>query len=381
MRRRTLLHAAAWALALPSRALTAQPACGSWPAWDAFRQNFIGDGGRVAESDGKTVSEAQAYAMVFALAANDRRTFERLLRWTEDNLAAGDLTARLPAWHWGRRADGTWGVIDENPASDADLWMVWALGEAGRLWQHRRYVALASLMADRILKEETAELPGLGRTLLPGPKGFTPEPGVWKLNPSYVPLPVMRWLAARSGQPAWQALLDSSMRLLMASAPRGFVAEWVRYSVQTSTPTWKLDREEEGAGSYNAIRVYLWLGMTHPQDPWRTQLLEHYAPMRRWVQDKGVPPLVSDARTGQAQGVGPTGFSGALLPFLAASDAREALRQQQERLLARPPADDAYYDQALTLFGQGHLQGWLSLAPDGALQPAWTRCVAPDVAR
>ena len=41
----------------------------------------------------QTVSEAQAYGLFFALVANDRPSFEKILKWTENNMAGGDLTA------------------------------------------------------------------------------------------------------------------------------------------------------------------------------------------------------------------------------------------------------------------------------------------------
>src|SRR6185369_11367754 len=95
-RRRLLQGLAGLAAAASVQAAPRPPArCAGWPAWDAFKQQFIGDGGRVAESAtprSQTVSEAQGYALFFALVADDHDTFERLLRWTEDNLAGGDLT-------------------------------------------------------------------------------------------------------------------------------------------------------------------------------------------------------------------------------------------------------------------------------------------------
>ncbi len=100
MRRRILILV--WGLlaaVLPS--LAAGGECKVWPAWESFRGHFINDSGRVVDpSSGQTTSEGQSYALFFALAANDRTAFDRILRWTEDNLASGDLTSRLPAWRW-----------------------------------------------------------------------------------------------------------------------------------------------------------------------------------------------------------------------------------------------------------------------------------------
>src|SRR5512140_2824396 len=112
----------------------------SWPTWTRYVQAFVADDGRVIDhgDHDRTTSEGQAYALFFALVANDRPLFERLLRWTGDNLADGRLAERLPAWSWGQRRDGSWGALDANSASDADLWTAYALLEGGRLWSEPR---------------------------------------------------------------------------------------------------------------------------------------------------------------------------------------------------------------------------------------------------
>lgn len=345
-----------------------KPAC-PWPAWQAFKQQFLSEGGRVVDPGSErkqTFSEGQAYALFFALVAGDRPTFERILQWTENNLADGDLTARLPAWLWGRRDDDSWGVLDNNPASDADLWIAYALGEAGRLWQERRYVALSSLIAARVLREETADIPGLGLTLLPGPQGFQPAPRRWRLNPSYVPLQLMAWFASRSGAPAWQALEASSRRMILEASPRGFTPDWILFEAgQGFLPD--LDGPDKADGAYNAIRVYLWAGTLAPDAPGRRQLLDQLTPMADYVARHGHPPERVDSRTGQGDKAGPPGFSAALLPFLQAVDARQALQEQQQRLEARPLRPDAYYEQALALFALGWMQGRYRYARDGSL--------------
>src|SRR5262245_48780456 len=114
------------------------------PLWRSYTAAFMDDQIRVIDRDAsdRTTSEAQAYAMFFALVANDRARFDSLLHWTELNLASGDLAAHLPAWLWGRRPDKEWGVIDANSASDADVWMAYTLLEAGRAWGQSRYTEL-----------------------------------------------------------------------------------------------------------------------------------------------------------------------------------------------------------------------------------------------
>ncbi len=110
---------------------------GPWQLWNSYASRFIdSQTGRVFDPNGDqhTTSEGEAYALFFALADNDRPTFDRVLSWTQDNLASGDLKTHLPAWIWGKNKDGQWKVLDPNSASDADVWMAYTLLEAGRLW-------------------------------------------------------------------------------------------------------------------------------------------------------------------------------------------------------------------------------------------------------
>lgn len=387
---------------------SARAACSStatWPAWDAFKQQFISADGRVIDPFGPrktTTSEGQAYSLFFALVANDRAAFELALRWTENNLAAGDLRSRLPAWQWGQRDDGSWNVLDSNAASDADLWIVYALNEASRLWNQPRYGSLAIALADRVLSEETTELIGLGRVLLPGPQGFGPwtHAGIVraKVNPSYLPLPVLRSLADGSAgqRDAWRAVLATAIRALDEGAPRGLAADWLL--AQASSPAvpagWLPDDgssrsdvpegvafNTDGAatGSYNAIRVYMWLGLTDEGDPARRALVERYAPMADLTAQRGTPPEVVDLIGTRHEGSGPPGFSAALLPYLDALGRPDTARQQSQRLVSDPLRADAYYEQSLALFALGHREGFFRFDAEGHLLPRWNTCAARPV--
>ena len=355
-----------------------------WPDWDAFRRDTISPDGRVVDASTErqaTVSEGQAYALFFALVANDRATFDKLLGWTENNLARGDLSAHLPAWIWGKRDSGpeagTWGVIDDNAASDADLWIAYTLLEAGRLWRERRFTALGTLVARRALREESAVLPGLGRTLLPGPVGFHPTPDSWRLNPSYVPLPVMRRLAAvLTEDRGWQAMVESAGRLIVDTAPRGFSPDWVLYQKGAG---FRPDTDTQATGSYDSIRVYLWAGMTAAGDPLRAGVLRTLHPMADYVLANGHPPERVDTQAGTfGPNAGNAGFSAAIAPFMLAQGQPDAARTQAQRtrtLAAQSPS--GYYGQVLTLFGLGHVDGLYRFEADGKLVPAWnTACPA-----
>ncbi len=353
--------------------------CRSWPDWEVFKQTFISEGGRIVDAETPrqhTVSEGQAYALFFALVANDRPAFNRILNWTEANLANGDLTANLPAWQWGRRNDDSWGVLDNNSATDADLWLAYTLGEAGKLWHEQRYTALSHLIANRILRMEVIEAETLGPILLPGSMGFQLTEHSWRLNPSYLPLFLLRRLANDYPQSLWPGILKTSVRVIIESVSQGFAPDWVLYE---STGKFSVDPTTHGIGSYDAIRVYLWAGMMPLKDPLREQLITRLSGMSRYLNDKGVPPEVVDSVSGNTTEIGPSGFSAALLPFMAAQNNPTAMQEQLQRIKARPIHDQphAYYNHVLALFGQGWYSGYYNFAADGALVTRWNEsCVA-----
>src|ERR1700761_30095 len=165
-----------WLLLLLCLALCPAGGCkqGAWTLWDAYVAHFIDAQGRgIDHSSGdRTLSEGQAYAMFFALADNDRPTFDRLLNWTQANLANNDLGNQLPGWLWGRASDGSWKLLDPHSASDADAWMAYTLIEAGRLWNVPSYADIGRKMMVQIAKVEVANLPGFGPVLMPGPVGW-----------------------------------------------------------------------------------------------------------------------------------------------------------------------------------------------------------------
>ncbi|RQZ23877.1 cellulase [Burkholderia sp. Bp9017] len=346
----------------------------AWPRWDAFKRDFVSTDGRVIDvgsADSRTVSEGQAYGLFFALVANDRRAFDTILAWTENNLAQGDLSARLPAWLWGRAPDGTWRVLDANAASDADLWIAYTLLEAGRLWRERSYTARGALLAKRVLDDETASVPGLGITLLPGPVGFKLADGQYRVNPSYSPPQVIRGLAARlPDDRRWAALAASTGRVLLDTAPKGFSPDWALYRPGTGFGP---DPQTHAESAYNAIRVYLWAGMLDRTDPLAAPMLARFAPFADYIAAHGAPPEKVDTTTGVAgPNDGNGGFSAAAVPFLDARGQHALADAQAARVdtLARQTAP-GYYTSVLTLFGLGWRDGRYRFDADGSLEARW----------
>jgi len=353
--------------------------CVDWPLWSAFSSRFIQSDGRVLADESEhrySTSEGQAYALFFSLIANDRNAFDRILIWTRENLAAADLTARLPAWQWGKKPDGHWGVVDANSASDADTWLAYTLLEAGRLWREPRYTAQGNLMLANIRIRLIRDFPGLGAMLLPAEAGFDLEQGGSRINPSYFPVQLLRAFAKTDPSGPWNEVINNNLKLLEVLGVRGFVPDWAAY---VPGKGYMADPQHGSKGSYDAIRVYLWWGMLSKRDPVAAKLKKNLYGMNRLIpRHEIVPPLTVNAQTGVPSGIGPPSFSAALLPYFASMGNKEALRLQRDRLLAQRDANGLlignnprYYDQVLTLFGQGWMEHRFSFSSQGQLAAKW----------
>jgi endo-1,4-beta-D-glucanase Y len=369
------LHAAQRSVISAERAIAPTPlaACPSWPLWQRYAEVFISDEGRVvdAAADARSTSEGQAYALFFALVAGDRARFERILRWTEDNLAAGNLASRLPAWHWGRHADGRFGVVDGNAASDADLWLAYALLEAARAWGQPVYHDLGLALAARVAREEVVSVPGLGAVLLPGPRGFQLEGGAVSLNPSYLVLPILRRIRHAGVPGAWGSLIASSVRVLDQAAPRGLAADWVSYVPGRGF----VDDAKHGPfGSYDAIRVYLWSALLPQAEPEARALRRSARALAELVDRIGrVPERIQIQTAEVSEQNGPPGFLAVALASAQASGQRELAAELSTRLTRAQNNGlygdvPAYYDQNLALFALGFVEGRYRFLADGRLQ-------------
>lgn len=373
-------------------AVTGSAGCkqGPWTLWHAYSGHFIDQQGRVIDpkASDHTTSEGQSYALFFALVDNDRPQFDRVLAWTQANLAGGDMGARLPGWVWGKAQDGQWKLLDANAASDSDCWIAYTLLEAGRLWHEVKYTALGRQMLGMIAKQEVAELPGFGSMLMPGPTALWTHNQSYTVNPSYVPLFLFQRFAEVDPAGPWGAIEMNIPRLLRQSSRHGFAMDWADYVAgdgfyPAPPPGTKADgkADKPAVGSYDAIRVYLWAGMLDGGGHTRTDLEGGISGMAAYLTNHAAPPEKVNAEGVPQEGDGPVGFSAAVLPYLRAiPDMAKVASQQRIRVGAQLDAssglygkDPAYYDQNLILFATGYSDGRFRFGPHGELRVEWTR--------
>lgn len=343
-------------------------------SWAAYRQRFIQADGRVIdwESNGRTVSEGQAYAMLRAVLANDPETFAQTLKWAEENLQRqkdGQPTDTLWAWKWGQ-ADQGWGILDSNFASDADLDAITALILASRRWNRPDYLEIARAKLQDLWTLSTISVTSSDpksrsrRYFLPGPvASFQPQPNQIYLNPSYLAPYAFRLFAQVDRNHDWLSLVDSSYQVLEDS-PRlssvGLPSDWVMLDLETgqfrSPP---VSARLRSTYSFDAYRVW-WrvaLDAVWFNEPRAKAFLQtHLAYLQeQWQSNQRIPARINLRGAATARYEATSQYAMLYPAFRVVDDAiAEEIRQQ--KLLSTYnngiwDNDSAYYVQNLAWLG------------------------------
>ena len=231
--------------------------------WSLFKKRFISPQGRVVDNGNGDVthSEGQGYALLLAEAYGDRPTFDRVWKWTKENLQTRK-DDKLLSWLWKPGQDGG-SVADANNASDAEILVAWALVRASKRWGNYAYQqAAAEILVDlrRIAVRNTSQ----GPVLLPGADGFVKGDGI-VLNPSYAIFPAFGTFAKSFPGSGWDAVSKAGLKVVGEArfGQWSLVPDWVLLAGETfSMP----DSAPPDFG-YNAVRVPLHLAWGNPKSP------------------------------------------------------------------------------------------------------------------
>src|SRR5262249_36520191 len=131
-------------------------------------------------------------------------------------------------------------------------------------------------------------------------------------------------------------------------------------------------------GSFDAIRVYLWLGIADPQTRGVKAMLARVNGMAGYLKSHPLPPQQVDAQGRVVNPNAPPGFSAAVVPYLKALDMKPLAATQMDRLAATKDAPSGlygktanYYDQNLALFATGWIEGRYRFDREGKLRVKW----------
>lgn len=226
--------------------------------WSAYAGRFIRDDGRVVdiEKAGKSHSESQGYGMLLAVRADDKATFESVLRFTFSKMRRND---GLISWLYNPKSYR--GVEDRNNASDGDILIAYALLSAGLKWDDRRYARAAMPMIDAIGTKLLERRDGFVR-LKPGAYGF--EPGQHAdgpvVNLSYYIFGAFLMFDAVDDEHPWLEAWQSGLMLVKASlAGRERVTpDWITMGARNYLqPASGFAKKS----SYDAVRVPLYMAL------------------------------------------------------------------------------------------------------------------------
>lgn len=245
-------------------------------SWEFYKKNFISNDGRVIDPwrNDITTSEGQSYAMLRAVLINDKKTFDFVYRWTQNNLKRSN--DKLFAWLWGQRKDKTWGILDKNPASDADIDIAYALILAHKKWGEKQYIVDAKAIIHDIWKLETKEI-NYQRVLISGIEQGKAQK--IELNPSYFAPYAFRVFDEYDKKRNWQELVDSSYNLLKrvtSATESGLPPDWFFMDADTGEISFDNENPERTAFSYDAIRVFtrVYLDYVYKKDKRALNILE-----------------------------------------------------------------------------------------------------------
>lgn len=364
---------------IPSQDVIAQ-------SWTAYLQRFIQADGRVIdrEDQDRSTSEGQAYAMLRAVLVDDPETFARTLQWAEENLrrhtAEGIPKDNLWAWRWGQYDDGTWGTIDKNFASDADIDAITALILAGRRWNRLDYLELAQLKLVDLWEYSTLVTTAVGdqsasmRYLLPGPiDAFKPEPNQIYLNPSYMAPYAFRLFAQVDSERDWMSLVESSYAVLEASselAASQLPGDWVLLDMQNGQFQLSDTGNLPSVYSFDAYRVWwrirldaLWFN-----EPRANVYLQSHLKflIELWQSQRLIPARI--ATSGEPTVSYESTAQYAMLYFgLQGIEDRVAQQIREEKL--DPSYQNGFWDNNTAYYVQN--LGWFAFYPFESLDRQW----------
>lgn len=288
--------------------------------WQKYKATYLEPGtSRTMDLSrgGITTSEGQSYTMLRAVWMDDHPTFDASWKWTQDNLQfkQGDLFS----WLFGRRADGTYGVLTDqngqNSASDADTDIATSLLFAYARWRDPRYLEAAKNIMTAIWSNEVIMVNG--KPYLAADNVERLYTASFVVNPSYFSPYAYRMFATVDAGHDWNGLIDTSYSVLKQSmssrldkqTSAGLPPDWVLIDRVTGAVTVGSRSGPQGSidtdYGFDALRIpwrleldWLWYreprasqllsSMTFLDEQWKNNglLYETYA-----HDGKPVPPL------------------------------------------------------------------------------------------
>jgi cellulose synthase (UDP-forming) len=172
--------------------------------WSFYKQKYIVNGRVISlDENGITTSEGQGYAMLRSVWSNDRRTFNSVWNWTQQNLQIRN--DKLFAWKWNGR------VLSQHSATDADTDIALALILASRRFSEPSFEKEALAILDSIWNKEILKI-GLHYYVTAG--DWASQEEYPTIHVAYLAPYAYEIFASIDSRYPWKLLADSSYQIL-----------------------------------------------------------------------------------------------------------------------------------------------------------------------
>lgn len=220
--------------------------------YDFYKKHYMSYDGRIMDPqrDYVTTSEGQSYMLLRSLLLKDRKTFDLVKTWSDNNLRRPD---KLYGWLWGKNSAGDYKILDDNAASDADVDIAYALLLAYEQWRDKKYLNEALLIINSIWEKETKQI-GPYLVLMPGVNQVFSEK--IEINPSYFSPVAFKLFQKYDKTHDWNKLIDSSYYYLgevTSKTKTGLPPDWFLIDDAGNVV---VEDSPRGDFSYDAIRVF-----------------------------------------------------------------------------------------------------------------------------
>jgi endo-1,4-beta-D-glucanase Y len=349
-----------------------------------------------------TTSEGESYTMLRAAWLGDQTTFDEQDTWIKDNLQHS--TDHLFAWEFGKRADGSYGILTADggntAASDADTDIAVSLVLAYSRWQNPQYLddardimrdiwahEVVTINGTPYLAADNLEKAGTNSTIL--------------VNPSYFAPYAYRIFAEVDPGDGWSALIDSSYAVtkqsmaltLDASSSAGLPPDWIainrKTGVITSEPTAITSSSSSAPSSsslstnfgYDAMRVPFRLALDYQwyKDPRDKELLDQMSFLSTTYNAAGrLDATYTHAGTIAANyNYESAAMYGGTIGYFMVSDPTLATTVYNDKLLFLYDADTNTWKQILSYYDDNW--AWFGIALYNHLLPNLTTSVPQSV--
>ncbi len=241
--------------------------------WRNYKESFIQKDGRVIDYKNSDITHTEGigYTLYFAQYFNDKKTFSLIYTWYKNNIKKN--SAHLPGWKWGKSTDGEWKMLDMNSASDANLWIAYALFLMDKKEENDSYKKEAYTLLENIKKYQIKNIASQ-TYLLPAENGFINK-DILVLNPSYMLFEIFQNIQYFDKDALWKKLIKSSCYLLKKArfSKLALNPDWIQINLKKNS--FALDKKKT-LFSYDAIRIPLNIMRSSLSKTQKRELLEPY---------------------------------------------------------------------------------------------------------